>query len=344
MTKRKELIPIYMPPGTYREYVPRKFINEVRKTIDAVNRIIGTYQAQGYDLTLRQVYYRLVAANLIANKDTEYKRLGETITAARRAGLVSWTAITDRTRNLRSFGGWESPDQIIKSSADGYARDRWEKQTHRLEVWIEKDALVGVVARACEAWGVPYFSCRGYTSDSEMWYAAQRLRGYAVDGLQPTIIHLGDHDPSGRDMTRDVFDRLQMFVGEIPVKRIALNMDQIEQYAPPPNPAKITDSRYGKYVDEFGEESWELDALEPTVINDLIVDEIKAVIDWRAWVAVEAREAEEKATIERVAEHWQLSASFAELLAVADDPQALYNAAYTAYDRPRPLAPPEYLI
>lgn len=264
-------------------YVRKKFHRSSLEMIETANGIIEQYRAQGFDLTLRQLYYQLVSRDIIPNKDTEYKRLGEIISDARLAGLVDWTAIVDRTRNVRSNSHWDEPSDIIHSAAASFAIDKWDTQDHRIEVWVEKDALVGVIGRICERLDVPYFSCRGYTSQSEMWAASQRLLSYRRDEQTPVIVHLGDHDPSGKDMTRDIFDRLELFMGGIEVKRIALNYDQIEQYNPPPNPAKVTDSRFAAYQSEFGDESWELDALEPTVISDLIEDVVLELRDEDAW-------------------------------------------------------------
>jgi hypothetical protein len=107
------------------------------------------------------------------------------------------------------------------------------------------------------------------------------------------------------DMTRDIVDRLAVFCGQpVGLKRIALNMDQVEQYSPPPNPAKITDSRAAGYIAEHGGESWELDALEPTVLDGLIETEIKAHRDAAAWKKSEKKEAEEKEQLVKVAEQW----------------------------------------
>lgn len=142
----------------------------------------------------------------------------------------------------------------------------------------EKDALLDPIERAARAADVPYLACRGYVSLSAMWQASQR---FSEDGRPVVLIHLGDHDPSGIDMTRDIDARLNEVFAEadVTVKRIALNMDQIEQYHPPPNPAKITDSRAAGYIQEFGRESWELDALAPDVIEQLITDEIELWTD-----------------------------------------------------------------
>ena len=279
-------------------YVEKNFRESSLAIVAQANEIIEEYTAQGFDLTLRQLYYQFVSRDLISNIQKEYKRLGSIINDARLAGLIDWDSLVDRTRNLQSLAHWTSPSQIVNSCASQYRIDRWEGQPIRPEVWIEKDALLGVISEVCEKLDVPYFSCRGYTSQSEMWGAAQRTEQYE----QPTlIIHLGDHDPSGIDMTRDIRDRLAMFMGGLEVKRIALNMDQVDKYTPPPNPAKLTDSRIGAYIAEFGEESWELDALEPQVLVDLVEKTILSVRDDDIWDEAEAEEDEAKAILSRVA-------------------------------------------
>lgn len=274
------------------------------RLIKMANSIIESYHAQGYDLTLRQVYYQMVARDEIPNTMQSYKRLGSIIDDARLGGLIDWIAIVDRTRNLRELSHWEEPADVIASAAYSFRVDKWKEQQNRIEVWVEKDALVGVIGQVCERWDVPYFSCRGYTSSSEMWLASQRLKGHARKNQNPIIIHLGDHDPSGKDMTRDIDDRLTLFMGGVPVERIALNMDQIEQYDPPPNPAKITDSRARNYIAEFGEESWELDALEPSVIDALIDEKIREIIDIDLWEQVSASEQREREHLETAASRW----------------------------------------
>jgi len=138
-----------------------------------------------------------------------------------------------------------------------------------------------------------------------MWSAAMRLKKYRQNAQIPLVLHLGDHDPSGKDMTRDITDRLTEFSGDdIEVKRLALNMNQVEQYNPPPNPAKITDSRAEGYIAEFGEESWELDALEPAVIAQLIRDAVLEVRDEDDWEKAVAEEAKQKEQLAKVSAKW----------------------------------------
>jgi hypothetical protein len=264
-------------------YIDKTFAPKSLAIIDTANQICRDYLRQGYDLTLRQLYYQFVARGYLPNKDSEYKRLGSIINDARLAGMLDWSYITDRTRFLRSLSHWDAPASILDGAASQYRTDRWDSQLNYVEVWIEKDALVGVISTACDALDVPYFSCRGYTSQSELWGAGQRLIRHQDAGQNPIIIHLGDHDPSGIDMTRDITDRLTLFGAKATVRRIALNMDQVRQFRPPPNPAKLTDSRSTDYIERFGGQSWELDALDPTTLDRLIQDTIREYRDEALW-------------------------------------------------------------
>lgn len=287
------------------KFIDRKFSAGSLRIIEKANEILAEYETQGLVLTLRQVYYQFVARGLMPNKQTEYKRLGSILSDARLAGLVDWSMMEDRTRYLRRVSAWEDPSSIVEAVAEQYKEDLWAKQKYRPEVWIEKDALVGVIERPCDDMRVPYFACRGYASQSAQYEAGQRFRRYLRNGQTPVVFHFGDHDPSGMDMTRDNTDRLSMFsLRGVSVRRLALNFDQIEQYNPPPNPAKETDSRSGGYIAEFGSESWELDALEPTVIGDLIRNNINALIDRPRWVMAQAKEESNRAALKRVSDRW----------------------------------------
>lgn len=271
------------------KYIDKKFYKKRLDLISKANAIILEYLEQGFDLTLRQLYYQLVARGIIPNTQKEYKNLSVTISDARLAGLIDWNAIVDRTRILRSNTHWQSPAEILEASIFGYALDKWKPQPCRPEVWIEKDALVGVIDSVCRDLDIKYIAVRGYNSQSEMWRAGHGR--FRRNGQRPCVIHLGDHDPSGLDMTRDIEDRLKLFVGEsVEVKRVALNYDQIEQYNPPPNFAKITDPRAKEYMAEFGQESWELDALDPVVIASLIREAVTSLRDETLWQEMVDRE------------------------------------------------------
>lgn len=307
--------------------------------------ICDEYAEMGYDLTLRQLYYQHVARGTIPNSQRSYKRLGDVVNRARMSGLMDWNHIVDRTRNLKGNSHWSSPSEIVQSAAQSFRLDTRQDQPVHIEVWVEKEALAGVIARVASEMDVDHFSCRGYVSQSEQWRAGQRFLNCMRKGQRVVILHLGDHDPSGIDMTRDIRDRLMRFThldwvkenakkftdieritfrdiaidiaehiddlnpggglhSPIQIERIALNFDQVEEYDPPPNPAKLTDARAGSYIDEYGPESWELDALPPDVLASLIREHIDDLTDHDL---LDARVAEQEEGRRRLME---LSAEF----------------------------------
>lgn len=286
-----------------RKYKDINFHSKSLETIERVNAIVAEYDAQGYELTLRQVYYQLVARGFIPNNERSYKNLGNLINDGRLAGLIDWYAIVDRTRNLRGNSHWDCPEDAIDSARYSYMLDRWKNQPNYVEVWVEKDALIGIVSQICRKFDVPHFSCRGYTSQSEMWSAAQRFirQNYRESR---TIIHLGDHDPSGIDMTRDIQERMDMFGVDVYVKRVALTMEQIDTFSPPPNPTKLSDARARGYIAEYGHECWELDALEPKVITSIIQEEVTALMDSDLLYEIEHKEKTDKSNIKLISQHY----------------------------------------
>lgn len=327
---------------------------ETLAIIRQADNICAEYAAQGFDLTLRQLYYQFVARGFIPNKQTEYKRLGSIINDARLAGLLDWDYIVDRGRNLESRPSWSGPDRLMQAAARSFHRDLWADQKIRVEVWIEKEALAGVIEPVCQELDVAYFPCKGYTSQSEMWSAGQRLGKYLAGEQEVVILHLGDHDPSGIDMTRDIQDRLDTFLWgdwvrtkhavfmeehldvdeesedgggdefnewlrknrdgqwSVSVERVALNMDQVQEYNPPPNPAKVTDSRFESYRDEYGEESWELDALDPTTLARVIRTNVEQYMNFDLFEDALQVEIEQRELIERCANRWEEVVEFLE--------------------------------
>jgi hypothetical protein len=282
------------------------------KLVETVNSIIEDYTAQGYTLTLRQTYYVLVSRGLIENTVKSYKAIGDLISDAHMAGAIDWDAINDRLREVRNVSTWRHPSDILTACARQFQLDLWKDHTARVEVWVEKDALAEVITKAAHELRCPVMVCRGYMSMSAMWEAGHnRFRQYCARLIEPVVIHLGDHDPSGMDMSRGIEDRLQMFAGSnghprhITVRRIALNMGQVLKYEPPPNPAKVTDSRAKDYIRKFGTESWELDALDPRVLHELIQNEIRREICPVTWERNVAQEEAYKARIQEIADNFE---------------------------------------
>lgn len=280
--------------------------------VTKANEIIDEYQAAGYALTLRQLYYQFVARGEIENTERSYKNLGALLVRARMSGLVDWDAIEDRTRNLVKWIGHSGPRDPIVEARDRFNLDKWERQPTYVEVWVEKEALAGVFRRVCSELEVPLFACRGYPSKSEMYSAAMRLRRKHRLGKEVTILHFGDHDPSGIDMTRDIVDQMATFGAHLDVERLALNMEQVEEYEPPPNPAKMSDSRANSYVEAYGFESWELDALEPAALEALVRSEVLELRDEELWDEALEEEAEGALVLEKIVERFEDVVEFVE--------------------------------
>lgn len=287
---------------THLCYIPRNFQQETLNIIAQANQIIDEYDKLGLKLTLRSLYYQFVSRDALENTPRSYQRLSVIISDARLAGLISWHAIEDRVRNLEGRMFWDGPAEAIKQVRRKFLTDRWKTQDWRPEVWSEKSN--SVISGACYELCCDYFATRGYNSQSEQWAAGQRFASYIERGQRPIVFHIADHDPAGIDMTRDNRERLTMFAGTpVTVVRIALNMAQIEQYNPPPNYAKPTDSKTEGYKAQFGsDECWELDALDPRILRTIIRDAVAKIRDDAKWGEAIRAEAEQKDIIDAMIE------------------------------------------
>jgi hypothetical protein len=305
-------------------YIPKNFRSKTLELIELCSGILDSYARDGYDLSLRQIYYRLVALDHFPedrkwtrieetgkwvrdpqgtkNALPNYTWLGNLINEGRLAGRLDWEQIVDRGRWTESNSHWDNPSEVVQSAADSFALDKWEPQPYHVEVMCEKQALEGVLIPVCRKLDVPFSSNKGYSSQSFMWRKGQSLRYQLNEGKKVLILYVGDHDPSGLDMDRDILDRLRLFTkldsnprlvrGDLVVQRVALTMEQIREHNPPPNPTKITDSRAKEYIKKYGDESWELDSVDPRTLAKLVEDEVLGVRDADLWA--EAYEKEEK--------------------------------------------------
>lgn len=320
-----------------------RFAPEAEALVDKCVEIVTRFQRMGYRMTLRQVYYQLVKANIIPNQEKQYKRLSSVLSDARLMGRIDWTAIEDRVRKPHMPLEFDDLEHRLDVALDNYRLPRWADQPAYAELWVEKDALSGVLAPLAHEFHVPMMVNRGYSSQSAMYDAGKRYLQAAFgkdvpyvnlpdffnrDGdeeaaekvrhardvflldkekLPPSkkelyLFYLGDHDPSGEDMVRDIQERLAMYGCDLVVKKLALTMDQVREYDPPPNPAKMTDPRAGKYVDEHGATSWEVDALPPDVMDQIIRAELEGIIDRKAMNTVMAKEEADKVLLRKAVE------------------------------------------
>lgn len=262
--------------------------------------IVDDYQGQGLRLTLRQLYYQLVTKNLIANEEKSYKNVGKLVSNGRLAGLLDWDAIEDRVRQPKTPNHFSGLGELVEVALRAYRLDRWKGQQEYVELWVEKDALAGVLAPMATKYHITLMVNRGYSSQSAMYEASKRFLEAADDDKESTLLYLGDLDPSGEDMVRDIGDRLLMFgVDDLNVEKIAITMAQVRQYNPPPNPTKVSDSRAAAYIEKYGHSSWEVDALPPSVLQSVIRDAIEDHLDEELMNEVKKNEFRDKRMLRR---------------------------------------------
>ena len=265
--------------------------------VNAVNQIISGYTVP---LTLRQVYYRLVVAGLIANTRSNYNQLSSQLVKARESGEVDDSRFTDRSRRIDDVS-FDSPADFIEvcrgTLRRQYVRRFWNSQPVYCEIWVEKDALSQVLAEAVYPFNTIVAPSRGYSSYTYLREAANRISQHCSDGKPAVILHFADHDPSGIDMSRDLQDRLAKYCGrrDVEVRRIALNHDQVRRYNLIPNPVKQADRRSSRYVTQYGNQCWELDAIEPNELIPLCRAAVDTLIEDRdAWLAIKEQDRAER--------------------------------------------------
>lgn len=284
---------------SYEMFISKAFNSRHRDLIATADAIMRQYARQGYDLSLRQLYYQFVAHHDLPNTVQNYKLLGGVISDARLAGELDWVYLVDRGRDTIENPHWDDPADFLDSVSRQYRFDLWKDQRYHIEVMVEKQALEGVLEPVCRRLDVAFSSNKGYSSSSHLYQVGQRIKGKLDEDKKIVILYLGDHDPSGIDMSRDVEQRLMMFSGfgdwdsddrnvkdnesydadAFQLVRVALNMPQIRQYNPPANPTKLDDPRAGSYLQRFGGECWELDALDPETLAGLVTDQVSNYTD-----------------------------------------------------------------
>lgn len=265
---------------------------------------VGRYQAMGYDLTVRQLFYIGVTENRYANTDANYKSLARLISEARLAGRIDWDAIKDRARITHEPYTFASARDALQNTLNAFKLDKWKEQPCYVEVAVEKQALEGVLAPVCDRLEVRFTANKGYGSQSLFYELGKRIQcARDADGKRPVIIYCGDLDPSGWHMSHDVQDRISLLSnGPVDVVRIALNRDQVDEFDLPENPVKETDTRKEAYKAEFGDSSWELDAIPPDMLGSMVEHAVLSYRDDALWASAVEREAEQQEKVQDLIE------------------------------------------
>ena len=274
--------------------------------VKTVNDILKELK-EHWPLTLRQVYYQLVARGFVQNNLRAYQKLSRILTKARLLKLVSWDTIEDRSRQTLYSAGWDDATDFVedevKDFLKGYRRSLLQSQSYALELWIEKDALSRVCHRIAFDYCVPVIVAKGFSSVTYVHEGRKRIEQNYMQGKLTRILYLGDFDPSGWSMLPAILDTLQneMKLGDqVQGIRVALTKGQVAQFRLPTSPDAIKkrDTRAKKFVQEFGDVAVELDALPPLTLEQLIREAIENNLDMSKFEAESVREEEERNRLE----------------------------------------------
>lgn len=266
---------------------PRQHTRALWEAITAV--------AAGYDrVTVRQLFYRLVALGVVEKTERAYKRVCDATVQMRLAGALPYHKIADGHRDRRTAACYHSLAGALEAWHEQYRRDYWRHQPVHVEVWCEKDALTGVILPVTLAYGVPYVATRGFPSLTLIYETAMDI---VAAGKPATIFYFGDFDPSGLAISDRLEADLRQHGAEVTVRRIALTPEQVQRYRLPTRPSKRSDSRYAGFVEQYGDRSVELDALDPAVLTGLVTESIESMIDPWNWRQAEVIEEQERRTL-----------------------------------------------
>jgi hypothetical protein len=217
-------------------------------------------------MTVRQAFYQATVRDLVEKTEAGYAKVQTDLVIMRKTGALPYGWLADNTRWQRKPSTYNSVQQALEETARLYRKALWADANAYVEVWLEKDALSGVVYPVTDLYDVPLMVARGYASLSFLHSAAE----YIGDLDVPTVIyHLGDFDPSGVNAGEKIEQTLREMAphADITFERLAVTMQQIEAWGLPTRPTKISDSR----AKGFGDISVELDAVEPSLLR-LLVD------------------------------------------------------------------------
>jgi len=259
-------------PRGFAPYSPR---GDAKALLDAVGVVLAAFRAQ-LPLTIRQIFYRLVATTGFPKSEKAYRRLAEILNRARRGGLIPWNAIRDDGFHRPGNLGWDGPDDVLSSIGDTLGRftlDRQTGQDRRVVVWCEAGGMVPQLANVCRVFSVPVYSSGGFDSVTVKHDLASE---FAAMG-NVLVFHIGDHDPSGvhvfGSLDADIRAFLDAMGGRAEFVRLAVTPDQIDEHDLPTSPPKTTDRR------TFEGDTVQAEALPPDVLADVVRDAIDGALD-----------------------------------------------------------------
>ncbi len=265
-------------------------------------RAMYSIAEEAQPITGRGVGYKLFAAGLIPSMSTkEMAKVYRLLRIARERDDIPWPWIVDETRNLEKSASWRDPQEYIAAVKRSYRRDFWEHQPFRVEVWSEKGTIRGVLAPVLDEYGVGFRVNHGFSGATPVHDIAEDY-----DGRLLIAIYTGDFDPSGLCMSEhDLPNRLEKYGGDhVVINRVAVVAEDLDNLPTFKASEKRKDARYRWFVENYGDECAELDALDPNDLRARVEEAIKAEIEWEAWKRCSACQLAEQQSLTHVLEKW----------------------------------------
>jgi hypothetical protein len=252
-------------------YTSKCFQRKTLKRIGAINRILNEYAKQGYQMTVRQLYYQMVSRKIIPFDNREYNKLITLIANGRNAGLIDWDHIVDRSRDSYQVPLFDSVSDALQQAADNYHIDLWEDMPTMPVIWYEKAGLAQIIGRVASKYNIEHMATRGENSLTWLHQVSQQT---------DIILYLGDHDGHGVQISDGMAAKVKMYSnGGTTLKRIGISLDHGEEINAPKIPLKDVTNLSFDYRQRFGcGYGYEIDALDPKQLIDLIEEEIESLI------------------------------------------------------------------
>jgi len=252
-----------------------------KEIMDRACELIKEYNEESIRPTVRQIHYRLASEQVggYQNNKRCYKSLSEKLVKARMKGLIDWGGLADHVRYMLWTRLVPTVGELIEQATSSFGEDPWDAMGKRVVVWLEKDALAELIYHVVAGYYVPLAVSRGYSSWTFIYDNLDILKSV----LEVKVFYLGDHDPSGLDIERFTKEAMRYFGINLELRRVALTYEQIQRYNLLPNPTKRADPRSKEYIIKYGDVCWELDALEPKTLQQIVRSAVESEIEPSIW-------------------------------------------------------------